>query len=408
MDNKVTMPRLAAMLSAATDKPKKLCEDFIRELFTIISDELASGESVRVRSLGSFKLVDVEPRKSVNVSTGEEYLIPAHKKVFFTPSRELAARVNSPFEMFEAVEVADDVTTDTLEGDVTEELRNQEEYEDIVTPSEPSESEKSPDCSTDDKLVVSGEPPVPASPVSEEETEAILKAGSDEETYDDELTREAYESRQEESKQVKPAEKDVTVEHRCEHLRYEYDDEAAEQTGNRFVRGFVAGFVTALVGCAIVFAVGYYLGYSFGEVRGEKLAEEEDQYDASELVAENADSEINLSDSISPVSTDSVNPETASGDDIQQVRTTPSDSPVYDTVSTTRYLTTIAKEHYGNFNLWPIIYEENARILGHPDRIRPGTKVVVPPLSKYGIDPDNQEQIREIKRKGVEIYARFK
>ncbi len=38
----------------------------------------------------------------------------------------------------------------------------------------------------------------------------------------------------------------------------------------------------------------------------------------------------------------------------------------------------MAKEHYGNYNLWPYIYEENKAILGHPDRIRPGTKVIVP------------------------------
>ncbi len=94
------------------------------------------------------------------------------------------------------------------------------------------------------------------------------------------------------------------------------------------------------------------------------------------------------------------------------VPTKPSDTPepktVYDTVSTTRYLTTIAKEHYGNFNLWPIIYEENKAILGHPDRIKPGTRVVVPPLSKYGIDPSSPADIAKMKEKGKQIYARYK
>ena len=68
----------------------------------------------------------------------------------------------------------------------------------------------------------------------------------------------------------------------------------------------------------------------------------------------------------------------------------------------------MAKDHYGNYNLWPIIYEENKAFLGHPDRIRPGTRVVVPPLSKYGVDPDNPEDIARAKKKGVEIYARYK
>ena len=92
----------------------------------------------------------------------------------------------------------------------------------------------------------------------------------------------------------------------------------------------------------------------------------------------------------------------------EEVPTRPSDEPVYDTISTTRFLTTMAKEHYGNFNLWPIIYEENKDILGHPDRIKPGTKVVVPSLEKYGVDPHKAADIARIKQKGVEIYARYK
>ena len=88
--------------------------------------------------------------------------------------------------------------------------------------------------------------------------------------------------------------------------------------------------------------------------------------------------------------------------------TAPSDTPVYDVVTTTRYLTTIASEHYGNFNLWPYIYEENKAILGHPDRIKPGTRIVVPPLSKYGVNPKNKSDIDKAKKMGKEIYSRYR
>ena len=89
------------------------------------------------------------------------------------------------------------------------------------------------------------------------------------------------------------------------------------------------------------------------------------------------------------------------------VPTQPSDKKVYDTITKTRYLTTMAKDHYGNYHLWPYIYKENEKILGHPDRIRPGTKVVVPPLSKYGVNPDNKADIDKAKKLGNEIYARY-
>ena len=96
------------------------------------------------------------------------------------------------------------------------------------------------------------------------------------------------------------------------------------------------------------------------------------------------------------------------------VPTEPSDEPaalnndpVYDTITKTRYLTTMAKEHYGNYHLWPYIYEENKSILGHPDRIRPGTRVRIPSLEKYGIDPKNPDDIAKAKKKGVQIYAKW-
>ena len=116
MENKVTMPALVAMLALTTGQQKKLCEDFLKELFAIIEEELTSGGNVRIKGFGTFKLVEVEARKSVNVSTGEDSVIPGHTKVMFVASKELASRVNLPFEIFEAVEISDDLPTDTLDG----------------------------------------------------------------------------------------------------------------------------------------------------------------------------------------------------------------------------------------------------------------------------------------------------
>ncbi|MDE5814326.1 MAG: hypothetical protein K2H72_08575 [Muribaculaceae bacterium] len=111
--------------------------------------------------------------------------------------------------------------------------------------------------------------------------------------------------------------------------------------------------------------------------------------------------------SLTPVTEEDTTTETQAIAEEPEVPTAPSDAIVYDTISTTRYLTTMAKSHYGNFNLWPYIYEENKAILGHPDRIRPGTPVVIPKLSKYGVDPNNSADIEKAKKMGVEIYARY-
>lgn len=79
----------------------------------------------------------------------------------------------------------------------------------------------------------------------------------------------------------------------------------------------------------------------------------------------------------------------------------------YDAIGTARFLTTMAKEYYGNPDFWPYIYQENQAKFGHPDRIKPGTTVVVPNLNKYGVNPKNPEDVEKAKKLGKEIYARY-
>lgn len=383
MNDKITMTRLAAMLAISTGKQKKLCDDFLRELFAIVEDELVKGENVRIKGFGTFKIVDVEPRKSVNVSNGEETVIPGHSKVLFVAAKELASRVNLPFEAFEAVEIADELPTDSLDGE--EELADSMAAS-LIDEESDEESEQKNGVEQEVEIQDSESNVIPdlVVPVSE------LKKDSDQEAVEDEASAEAYSD----SLQADDSRNDT--------------EDQPEENRHKFTKGFATGFMTALLVGGIVFAVGYLMGFSFGVPNGENSAEQS----TSELV-KTEDVSVDSIASFKSSVKDSVLLDNNDGvcnnsEIVDEVPTKVSDEPVYDTVTTTRYLTTIAKEHYGNFNLWPIIYEENKDILGHPDRIRPGTKVVVPPLSKYGVDPKNAGQIKEIKQKGIEIYARFK
>ena len=384
MNDKITMTRLAAMLAISTGKQKKLCEDFLRELFAIVEEELVKGENVRIKGFGTFKIVDVEPRKSVNVSNGEETVIPGHSKVLFVAAKELASRVNLPFEAFEAVEIADELPTDSLDGE--EELADSMPAS-LIDEESDEESEQKNGFEPEVEIQDSESNVITDLAVSVSE----LKEDSDQEAVEDEASAEAYSD----SLQADDSRNDT-------------EEDLSEENHHKFTKGFAAGFITALLAGVIVFAVGHLMGFSFGVTNGEKSAEQS----TSEVVKTEdvsvdsiASFKSSVKDSVLLDNNDSVRNNSEVVDDVP---TKVSDEPVYDTVTTTRYLTTIAKEHYGNFNLWPIIYEENKDILGHPDRIRPGTKVVVPPLSKYGVDPKNAGQIKEIKQKGIEIYARFK
>src|SRR5574344_2744196 len=105
MNHKLLLQDLVDQLSEAGNIKKKEAEEFLRELFKASEETLFSGESVKVKGLGVFKLIQVDARKSVNVSTGEEIEIKAHYKLTYTPDPSLKDLINKPYEHLEPVEL---------------------------------------------------------------------------------------------------------------------------------------------------------------------------------------------------------------------------------------------------------------------------------------------------------------
>lgn len=101
--DKVSTQELAELLSDKVSISKKAAEEFIKQLFMTIEDNLLSGEQVKVKNLGTFKLQWNEPRKSINVQTGEEIILAGYKKISFTPDAGLKELVNEPYAHLEPV-----------------------------------------------------------------------------------------------------------------------------------------------------------------------------------------------------------------------------------------------------------------------------------------------------------------
>ncbi len=80
---------------------------------------------------------------------------------------------------------------------------------------------------------------------------------------------------------------------------------------------------------------------------------------------------------------------------------------VTDTVTRNRYLTTMARQYYGDYRFWVYIYEENADHLQNPNRIKPGTPIVIPPASKYGIDSNDPESVAKAEKRIAEISKKY-
>jgi nucleoid DNA-binding protein/nucleoid-associated protein YgaU len=105
MNNKLLLQDLTDELSIAGKLKKKDAEEFLRALFKATEEAFFEGEVVKISGLGTFKLLLVDARKSVNVSTGEEFEIKEHYKVAFTPDSTLKDSVNIPFSHLEPVEL---------------------------------------------------------------------------------------------------------------------------------------------------------------------------------------------------------------------------------------------------------------------------------------------------------------
>ena len=98
---------------------------FVDAIFNIISSELKSGNQVKIKGLGTFKVQAVKPRESVNVNTGERVLIEGHDKISFTPDIVMKELVNKPFSQFETVVINDGVDTEELERVPAEEISDE-------------------------------------------------------------------------------------------------------------------------------------------------------------------------------------------------------------------------------------------------------------------------------------------
>ena len=102
---------------------KKKSEAFIRAFFEVIEEGLRNDSFVKIKGFGTFKLVSVSERESVNISTGERFQISGHTKVSFLPDNALKELVNRPFSHFETCIIPDATTSEELEAiDQTETL----------------------------------------------------------------------------------------------------------------------------------------------------------------------------------------------------------------------------------------------------------------------------------------------
>ena len=116
MEKKYTLQDLAALLAERESLPLEQAEDFVRSFFELTEEGLLKDSFVKVTGFGTFKLVEVSERESVNINTGERFQISGHNKISFTPDGTLRELVNRPFAHFTTVTLNDNTPETALEA----------------------------------------------------------------------------------------------------------------------------------------------------------------------------------------------------------------------------------------------------------------------------------------------------
>lgn len=118
MSEKVTIQDIIELLAEKHSMTKKDAEIFVKGMFELIEEALATEKYVKVKGLGTFKLTEVESRESVNVNTGERIEIQGHTKISFTPDSSMKDLINKPFAHFETVILNENTKLEDTETEI--------------------------------------------------------------------------------------------------------------------------------------------------------------------------------------------------------------------------------------------------------------------------------------------------
>lgn len=464
MNNKVTFPELVEQVAQYANTSKRMSELFLKELFATISQSLIDGESVKVKGIGTFKLTEVSPRKSVDVNTGEEIEIPGHKKLSFAPDKDMAEAINQPFMHFETEILDDDVTDDQLAaidaGEPTEapaDAAPVEEETDDTTATEPPAAEapvaaeeevvmppvfvapveepESEEAETEAEAPVEPSEEVPAEaeapaemPVQEPADEPEEAAEIEEEAEPEPVTEveSSAVAEPEDEAEDAEAEGEPEAEAEGEMVSEELADERVGQeidkrriTRRSLLEGFVVGVVTTLI--VTLFAYRLYLmkGYEATPADEEPftehvatdsvatpeqaLAENSTEADADKQKA--AEDQKKADEDKKKAEEEKKKAEEEKQKAEAAKPTTANVGPgTTDTIKPGTNLYRMSRKHYGSDKFWVYIYEENKAKYPNPNTIPVGAVLHIPQLEKYGAKAGDPASIATAKKKQGEIF----
>ena len=137
--SKLNVFDLSGVLMSKNGLGDKESRRFVKAIFDVIQECLDEEKVVKVKGLGTFKIIEVDDRESINVNTGERVLIEGHSKLTFTPDSVMKEIVNKPFSQFETVILNDgvDFPEPAIEEPISEEPISEEPIPEDPIPEDP-------------------------------------------------------------------------------------------------------------------------------------------------------------------------------------------------------------------------------------------------------------------------------
>ena len=287
---KYTIQQLAEILVKKNGLNEKEAQDFVVAIFEIVKEGLEQDKLVKIKGFGTFKIIDIDPRASINVNTGERVLIEGHQKITFTPDAVMKEMVNRPFSQFETVILNDGVDLSEIDRTYNFEPDNNTGVEESETEQDTQETQDNTQDTQDntqgtqdntqetqdtqaevstEKTTIVEEPELTIVETTEEPEPTIVETTEEPETTIVETTEEP-EPPTITSEEV-PA-REVVANGPCDQ---EEDDDDDDDTASPDVfdddsetSGSYWKWVVAAVVCLILMAAAAYGGYMFGLEEG--------------------------------------------------------------------------------------------------------------------------------------------
>ena len=424
MNNRLSIQDLALILSEQTGKSTEEALRFLQEFIAVVSEGVYNDKLVKVKGLGTFKIIRVEERASVSVNSGERFVIPSHYKFTFTPDKELKELVNKPFSLFDTVELneevdfsdvdvsaetsgaedaADDSSEEILPDGIPEqaveapqtpepEVKPEPAVEEEAAPKEEAKAEPEPETET------TPEPEVEAEPEPKAEAETTPEPEVEAEP---EPKIEAETTPQEEAKaEPKPAEPVSSVSGYKEYRR-----KRRRSASRKLLFPIACLFVVIVLGIVyIVCLSGRTTVNKNWEPPMEEVGNPTPEAGMNPVPADSTG--VTPPDSVS-LAADSVVAEPPVVEENQPEETPKSDILALVTIKAGDRLASFAKQYYGHKFFWVYIYQYNQDIISDPNNIPIGTELRIPDPGLYGIDATDRSSIDKAAALQSQILGKF-